>query len=129
MCNATGACTHVLNTGPCDDGNVCTIGDLCAGGACVPGSPAPAGQACGGDFDPCTADVCDAAATCTHVPVPPADRRAVACQTTAQALKRTRRRRAARGDCRTPAPSETCTAPGAIRTLAVMTDCSTDPQG
>src|SRR4030095_16422616 len=82
-CNATGACTHGLNTGPCDHGNALTIADGCAGGACVPGSPAPAGQACSADIDPCTADVCDGAATCTHVPVPPVEcRRAVACHST-----------------------------------------------
>src|SRR5215470_12658010 len=34
VCNATGTCTHVPNTGPCDDGNACTIGDACAAGAC-----------------------------------------------------------------------------------------------
>src|SRR5207244_13019030 len=106
VCNAPGACRHVPITGPCEDGNACTIGDVCAGGACVPGAPAAAGQACNDDFDPCTADVCDAAGTCTHVPVPPAEcRRAVACHSTCtQQLKEGRqtcpRPGAARRECR-----------------------------
>jgi cysteine-rich repeat protein len=70
VCDATGTCTHVPITAPCDDGNPCTIGDVCADGACVPGPPAPADQACTDDLDPCTADACDAAGTCTHAPVP-----------------------------------------------------------
>jgi cysteine-rich repeat protein len=138
VCNATGTCTHVPNTSPCVGGSACTVGGVCAGGACVPGPPAPAGKACTDDFDPCTADVCDAAGTCTHVPVPPAEcRRAVACHSTCtQQLKACRRTCPASGparrECRVAcAERSTCTAPGAaIRTLAyVMTDCSTDPQG
>lgn len=140
VCNATGACVHVPNTSPCDgDRNACILGDVCAGGTCVPGSTlAPAGQACDDDFDPCTDDVCDATGTCTHAPVPPAQcRRTVACQSTCtQQLKACRqtcpRGGQARRECRVAcADRSTCTAPGAaIRTLAyVVTDCSTDPQG
>jgi hypothetical protein len=141
VCNGTGTCTHVPGTSPCDDGNACTIGDVCTGGACVPGAPAPAGQACNDDSDPCTTDVCgagDAAGTCTHVPVPPAAcRRAVACHSTCtQQLKECRQacrgRGQARRECRAScAQQSTCTAPGAtIRTLAyVVTECSQDPQG
>ena len=137
VCDATGTCTHVPITGPCEDGNACTIGDVCAAGVCVPGSPAPAGHACDDDFDPCTADVCDAAATCTHVPVPPGVcRRAVACHSTCtQQLKACRQTcpggGQARRECRAAcAARSTCTAPGAaIRTLAyVVTECTTDPQ-
>jgi cysteine-rich repeat protein len=137
-CNATGACTHVLNTGLCDDGNACTIGDGCAGGACVPGAPAPAGQACSADIDPCTADVCDGAATCTHVPVSPVEcRRAVACHSTCTEELRACKRACAkdgraRRDCRAAcAERSNCTAPGArIRTLAyVVSECTTDAQG
>jgi cysteine-rich repeat protein len=138
VCNPTGTCTHVPITGRCEDGNACTIGDVCAAGACVPSSPAPAGQACTHDLDSCTADVCDAGGACTHVPVPPAEcGRAVACHSTCtQQLKACRRtcpdrgqaRRKCRADC---AERSTCTAPGAaIRTLAyVVTECRTDPQG
>jgi subtilisin-like proprotein convertase family protein len=39
-CDPQTGCVFVNNTTPCDDGNVCTPGDACAGGACVPG-PAP----------------------------------------------------------------------------------------
>jgi cysteine-rich repeat protein len=137
VCNETGACMHVLNTSPCDDGNACTFGDLCAAGACVPGSPA-AGEACEDDFDPCTADICDAAGTCTHMPVSPAECRArTACHSTCtQQLKACRQTCPGRGQARREclaacAGRSTCTAPGAaIRTLAyVVTDCTSDPQG
>src|SRR5437762_4126689 len=137
VCDATGTCTHVPITGPCEDGNACTIGDVCAAGVCVPGSPARAGHACDDDFDPCTADVCDAAATCAHVPVPAGVCRRAACHSTCtQQLKECRQTcpggGQARRDCRAAcAERSTCTAPGAsIRTLAyVVTECTTDPQG
>jgi hypothetical protein len=140
VCNATGTCTHMPITHPCDDGNACTIGDVCNAGACVPGSPAPAGTACtsNGYLDLCTADVCDAAGTCTHVAVPTGEcRRAVACHSTCtEQLKACRQTCPAGGparrECRAAcAARSTCTAPGApIRTLAyVMTDCTIDPQG
>ncbi len=72
------ACTGVCSTGTCepgrgclprpasttcDDGNVCTVGDHCAGTAdtCI------AGAALGcDDGNPCTADACDPATGCTH---------------------------------------------------------------
>jgi hypothetical protein len=34
-CDGVGQCGHVANTAPCSDGNFCTSGDHCAGGACV----------------------------------------------------------------------------------------------
>src|SRR5262245_43763081 len=51
----------------CDDGTVCTVGDHCSGtdGTCIAGAP----LACD-DANPCTADACDAARGCTHVPLP-----------------------------------------------------------
>jgi hypothetical protein len=122
VCNATGTCTHMPITAPCEDDNACTIGDVCAAGACVAGVPAPAGQACNDDSDPCTADVCDAAGTCTHVPVPPREcRQAVASRDVARCMatqcdgvdgERCRRR------CK----------PAAIRTLAyAQSECREDP--
>jgi len=33
-CNGVGACQHLANAGPCDDGNPCTRDDVCLGGAC-----------------------------------------------------------------------------------------------
>ena len=138
VCDATHACVHVPSTGPCDqDGNACTV-DVCAGGTCLPGPRAPAGQVCSDDFDPCTDDVCDAAGSCTHTPLPPAEcRLAVACHSTCtRQLKECRQTcpggGQARRECRAAcAERSTCTAPGAaIRTLAyVVTDCRTDPQG
>ena len=51
----TGECSHVNVAVPCDDGDVCTEGDTCAGGTCQPGSVA---KDCDDD-DPCTDDACD----------------------------------------------------------------------
>ena len=45
VCDAVGSCSHAPNTIPCEDGNVCTAGDVCAAGTCVSGAPAP-GHAC-----------------------------------------------------------------------------------
>jgi cysteine-rich repeat protein len=123
VCNATGTCTHVPITSPCDAGNGCTIGDACAGGVCVPGSPAPAGQACNDDLDPCTADVCDAAGTCTHVLVPPRKcRRAVASRDVARCMATQCDAREEAAACR-----RRCK-PAAIRTLAyAQSECREDP--
>ncbi|NMC70015.1 MAG: hypothetical protein GYA57_08125 [Myxococcales bacterium] len=59
---ATGTCTHTNNTAPCDDGNLCTTGDVCADGTCA-GTVAVSCD----DHDVCTDDACDpATGTCTH---------------------------------------------------------------
>ncbi len=50
-------CTGQPDGTPCDDGDLCTGDDQCAGGACVPGTP----RDCN-DGDPCTDDSCDPAA-------------------------------------------------------------------
>jgi hypothetical protein len=50
----TGACIHVNKTTACDDGNPCTAGDVCSGGACKSGQPVPCN-----DKNPCTDDSCD----------------------------------------------------------------------
>lgn len=47
----------------CDDGNACTEGDTCTGGACLPG-PATTCQ----DDNPCTTDACDPASSCVFSP-------------------------------------------------------------
>jgi hypothetical protein len=60
-CSATG-CTHVNNTAACTDSNPCTVGDLCGGGACLPGTGA---LACD-DNNPCTDEGCTKALGCTH---------------------------------------------------------------
>lgn len=36
---AAGRCQHADGTGPCDDGSLCTAGDTCIEGTCVPGAP------------------------------------------------------------------------------------------
>ncbi len=61
-CDPTVGCVHALNTGPCDDGDPCTFGDLCQGGACLPGT----GIDCG-DGNPCTDDSCTPGEGCVHV--------------------------------------------------------------
>jgi cysteine-rich repeat protein len=111
------ACTVDADALPCEDGSLCTTGDVCAGAVCVPGTatvctpvndcqesacdPAtglcvdrakPNGRACSDDdactipdvcddgfcqsgsvltcddYEPCTADSCDAASGCVHAP-------------------------------------------------------------
>jgi hypothetical protein len=50
VCDPTTGCDLVPNTDPCNDGNVCTVNDVCSGGTCsgtavegcVPRAPAPA---------------------------------------------------------------------------------------
>jgi hypothetical protein len=57
---ATG-CTHTNNTGACTDESVCTVGDVCAGGVCVPGPL----QNCN-DNNLCTNDSCDPIEGCIN---------------------------------------------------------------
>ncbi len=45
----------------CDDGNACTVSDVCAAGKCTGGKPASCD-----DYDPCTTDSCDAKAGCAY---------------------------------------------------------------
>ena len=59
---ATGLCGSFDNTIACNDGNACTTGDACGGGACQPGSVP---QDCN-DTNACTNDSCDPASGCVH---------------------------------------------------------------
>jgi len=72
---ADGGCYHIPNECPwpvcrlttsngttCDDANICTVTDKCAGGVCV-GSP----RNCADSFG-CTADSCNLTTGCVHVP-------------------------------------------------------------
>ena len=34
QCDGAGACLHINNSDPCDDGAFCTVGDTCQGGVC-----------------------------------------------------------------------------------------------
>ncbi len=54
--SATGTCKAIANTVNCDDGNKCTVGDICAAGACKAGSA----KSCA-DGTVCTDDSCDSA--------------------------------------------------------------------
>ncbi|MBM4355378.1 MAG: hypothetical protein FJ109_16590, partial [Deltaproteobacteria bacterium] len=63
-CDPVKGCQHKPNTAPCADGDVCTLGDVCGGGACVPGKP----MACD-DGNECTLDGCDPVLACTHSPL------------------------------------------------------------
>jgi cysteine-rich repeat protein len=45
----------------CDDGDQCTVADVCGDGACLGGPP----PTCD-DADPCTADACNATTGCVH---------------------------------------------------------------
>jgi cysteine-rich repeat protein len=48
-CDGVGACSHLPNVDPCDDGDACTQGDHCAGGACLPGTIADECPTCDHD--------------------------------------------------------------------------------
>ena len=60
---ATGACGFTPNTDPCDDGNLCTTGDVCAAGVCTAGSP----LVCD-DANACTDDSCNPGSGCVFAP-------------------------------------------------------------
>lgn len=63
-CDGAGACTHPPNEDPCDDGEGCTIGDVCSGGICQPGAP----NSCN-DNNPCTNDSCSSpSGACVNAP-------------------------------------------------------------
>ena len=62
-CDPVEGCVHDANTAPCDDGDACTMDDVCAGGVCTAG-PAVTCD----DGDPCTDDGCDPATGCTTTP-------------------------------------------------------------
>ena len=64
-CGADGECAHEIITGPIDDGDACTVGERCADGALVPGTPLECL-----DDNPCTADGCDPVVGCQHFHVP-----------------------------------------------------------
>jgi uncharacterized delta-60 repeat protein len=65
-CDAgSGTCTHVAAKAgtPCEDGDLCSVGDSCIGGACH-GSP----RLCC-DGDDCTTDACDPAVGCVFAAI------------------------------------------------------------
>src|SRR5262249_9368205 len=130
-------------TGPCYSGPItatkcgngvidpledCEVGDCCSARCRLE----PAGTPCTSDENDCTYDLCNAAGTCTHQPVPPRECRraeapAGACHSTCvEGLRECKRTCAsggrARRDCRANcAQRSACTAPGTrLRTMAYL---------
>lgn len=65
VCIPATGCQNPPNSNPCNDGNGCTVGDTCSGGACT-GAP----RDCN-DNNSCTADGCNqATGQCTHTAQP-----------------------------------------------------------
>ena len=61
-CNPAVGCVYDPNSATCDDGDFCTLGDSCQGGACQPGQALDCA-----DDNSCTLDGCNADATCSHL--------------------------------------------------------------
>ena len=61
LCEPEAGCFFENNQADCDDGDLCTVSDICADGACLSGSP----LACD-DGNVCTDDTCDGATGCVH---------------------------------------------------------------
>lgn len=61
-CEPGSGCVHQAFEGPCDDEDLCTDGDVCAGGECH-GTPVTCF-----DGKDCTDDVCDPLVGCAYIP-------------------------------------------------------------
>ncbi len=62
LCNSkTGSCDHPATPGSCDDGNACSVGEVCDGGVCSGGKTLDCS-----DKNPCTDDTCDNTGGCLH---------------------------------------------------------------
>jgi Dictyostelium (slime mold) repeat len=53
---------EAIGSGPCEDGDACTLGDVCVEGACVAGGDSPDCE----DDNPCTDDACLPEAGCVN---------------------------------------------------------------
>jgi len=62
-CEPVIGCVLSPNTLPCEDGDICTVGDLCEEGECVHGPESTCD-----DGNVCTDDACDPAVGCVHSP-------------------------------------------------------------
>ncbi|MBM4356364.1 MAG: hypothetical protein FJ109_21655, partial [Deltaproteobacteria bacterium] len=62
-CNPAVGCLHVINSAPCDDGDVCTTADKCIQGIC-----AGTGLLSCDDGNPCTQDSCAPGVGCASMP-------------------------------------------------------------
>jgi hypothetical protein len=60
-CLPAEGCKHTFNQAPCDDGNICTVGDDCLDGLCEGGGAFDCS-----DENPCTNDVCNPLKGCLH---------------------------------------------------------------
>ncbi len=60
-CDQALGCQFTPNTSPCDDGDLCTLGDVCSQGECVPGLALDCD-----DSNPCTKDSCNPLVGCKH---------------------------------------------------------------
>ncbi len=60
-CDAQKGCQNKAVAVPCDDGTVCTLGDVCVAGSCKAG----VSLSCD-DNNACTDDTCDSALGCSH---------------------------------------------------------------
>ncbi len=60
-CQPDLGCIHEPNQSPCSDADVCSVGDICGDGECLPGKP----LVCD-DGNVCTDDNCDPAIGCIH---------------------------------------------------------------
>ncbi|MGD2107960.1 MAG: hypothetical protein PVI86_01085 [Phycisphaerae bacterium] len=58
-----GACLFTDISGPCEDGDACTVNDTCVAGVCTPGTA----RNCN-DFNVCTNDSCDSVTGCVNAP-------------------------------------------------------------
>jgi len=62
-CDAIQGCVAAPNTAECEDGDLCTKGDACSGGLCVPGGPYDCD-----DANVCTKESCDPVSGCAYTP-------------------------------------------------------------
>ncbi len=63
-CHPTLGCQQLNNTAPCEDGDLCTLNDVCSAGSCRAGPP----KSCG-DGNACTDDLCaPATGLCSNPP-------------------------------------------------------------
>ncbi|HIA01633.1 MAG TPA: hypothetical protein EYN66_06940 [Myxococcales bacterium] len=62
-CDTVAGCQNPLNSAGCEDGNPCTLNDVCSGGQCKPGQF----DKCN-DNNPCTADACSPLTGCKNTP-------------------------------------------------------------
>ncbi len=65
-CDGAGGCLETIKAGvACDDGDLCTWGEVCSGaGTCQPGTPI----SCSGGDTTCSTRACDGTATCALIP-------------------------------------------------------------